>query len=164
MILRKLIGHKFTFCAGVGSGRYGVGQGGQRMHPELVFLPEIKSGVRSMLKFYGYKKCSTCRKAENALVKLGRDYLFIDITENPPSQNALKKMVGQSGAELKKFFNTSGLQYKELNIKDKVKTLSQTDILSLLASNGRLLKRPIVTDGVHTTVGFDETQFQKAWK
>ncbi len=117
-----------------------------------------------MMKFFGYKKCSTCRKAEKALEKIGRDYQFIDITENPPSQAALKKMVEQSGAELKKFFNTSGVQYKELNIKDKVKSLSDSGILSLLASNGRLLKRPLVTDGERTTVGFDEATFPKAWK
>jgi glutaredoxin len=55
-----------------------------------------------MLKFYGYKKCDTCRKAEKALAKLGREYEFIDITLDPPAQASLKKMVGQSGAELKK--------------------------------------------------------------
>lgn len=117
-----------------------------------------------MLKFYGYKKCDTCRKAEKALEKLGREYEFIDITEAPPSAPALKKMVQQSGAELKKFFNTSGVQYKELNIKDKVKGMGEAEILSLLAGNGRLVKRPIVTDGTRSTVGFDETAFAKTWK
>src|SRR4051812_14620621 len=61
-----------------------------------------------MLKFYGYKKCDTCRKAEKALAKLGKEYEFVDITLEPPSQSGLKKIVQQSGAELKKFFNTSG--------------------------------------------------------
>jgi arsenate reductase (glutaredoxin) len=117
-----------------------------------------------MLKFYGYKKCSTCRKAEKALEKLGKPYEFVDITETPPSQQALKKMVQQSGAELKKFFNTSGVQYKELNIKDKVASMTEAQILGMLAGNGRLLKRPLVSDGVKSTVGFDETIFSKVWK
>jgi arsenate reductase len=117
-----------------------------------------------MLKFYGYKKCDTCRKAEKALAKLGREYEFVDITEAPPSQAALKAIVRQSGAELKKFFNTSGVQYKELGIKDKVPGMTETQILAMLAGNGRLLKRPLVSDGDKSTVGFDEAAFAKAWK
>ena len=117
-----------------------------------------------MITFYGYKKCDTCRKAEKALAKLGREYAFVDITEAPPAQAALKKMVQQSGAELKKFFNTSGVQYKELGIKDKVPGMSETQVLAMLSGNGRLLKRPIVTDGARSTVGFDEAAFAKAWK
>lgn len=117
-----------------------------------------------MLTFYGYKKCDTCRKAEKALAKLGREYSFVDITEAPPSQAALKKIVQQSGAELKKFFNTSGVQYKELGIKDKAPKMSEAQILEMLAGNGRLLKRPLVTDGSKSTVGFDEAAFAKAWR
>ncbi len=117
-----------------------------------------------MLKFYGYKKCDTCRKAEKALTKLGKAYEFVDITMDPPSQGGLKKIVQQSGAELKKFFNTSGVQYKELNIKDKVPGMTETQILAMLSANGRLLKRPLVTDGTQSTVGFDEAAFAKAWK
>lgn len=117
-----------------------------------------------MLKFYGYKKCNTCRNAEKALAAMGRTYEFVDITEAPPGRAALKKIVDQSGAELKKFFNTSGVQYKELNIKDKVKGMSEAQILDMLAGNGRLLKRPLVTDGTKSTVGFDEAVFSKAWK
>jgi arsenate reductase len=117
-----------------------------------------------MLTFYGYKKCDTCRKAEKALAKLGREYAFVDITENPPTRSALKKIVDQSGAELKKFFNTSGVQYKELKIKDKVPKLDEAGVLDLLAGNGRLIKRPLVTDGSKSTVGFDEATFARAWK
>lgn len=117
-----------------------------------------------MLKFYGYKKCSTCRKAEKALAKSGREFEFIDITEAPPSQAALKRIVQQSGAELKKFFNTSGVQYKELKIKDKVADMGEAEILAMLAGNGRLVKRPLVTDGSRSTVGFDEKVFVKTWK
>ncbi|MDQ3001433.1 MAG: Spx/MgsR family RNA polymerase-binding regulatory protein [Fibrobacterota bacterium] len=117
-----------------------------------------------MLKFYGYKKCNTCRNAEKVLTKLGKTYEFVDITEAPPSQAALKKIIQQSGMELKKFFNTSGVQYKELNIKDKVTGMNESQILAMLAGNGRLLKRPLVTDGTKSTVGFDEAAFSKAWK
>jgi arsenate reductase len=117
-----------------------------------------------MLTFYGYKKCDTCRKAEKALAKLGKEYAFVDITEAPPAQTALKKMVRQSGAELKRFFNTSGVQYKELGIKDKVPGMTEAQILAMLSGNGRLLKRPLVTDGSKSTVGFDEPVFAKTWK
>jgi arsenate reductase len=117
-----------------------------------------------MLKFYGYKKCSTCRKAEKALEKLGKPYEFVDITEAPPSQAALKQIIKQSGAELRKFFNTSGVQYKELKIKDKVGGMNESQIVTLLAGNGRLLKRPLVTDGSRSTVGFDEARFSQTWK
>jgi arsenate reductase len=117
-----------------------------------------------MLTFYGYKKCDTCRKAEKSLAKLGREYAFVDITENPPSRAALGKIVAQSGAELKKFFNTSGIQYKELGIKDKAPEMSEAEILAMLAGNGRLIKRPLVTDGTKSTVGYDEAAFAKAWK
>lgn len=116
-----------------------------------------------MLRFYGYKKCDTCRKAEKALGKAGREYEFIDITEAPPDQAALERIVRQSGAELKKFFNTSGVQYKELKIKDKVAGMGEAEILALLAGNGRLIKRPLVTDGARSTVGFDEAAFAKIW-
>jgi arsenate reductase (glutaredoxin) len=116
------------------------------------------------LKFYGYKRCDTCRKAEKALAKLGKEYEFVDITLEPPAPGALQKIVLQSGAELKKFFNTSGVQYKELNIKDKVPGMTEAQILTMLAGNGRLLKRPLVTDGDKSTVGFDEAGFTKAWK
>ena len=116
-----------------------------------------------MLKFYGYKRCSTCRKAEKALEKLGHTYEFVDITESPPSPPILNKIIQQSGAELRKFFNTSGVQYKELKIKDRVGAMTPAQIVTMLAANGRLLKRPLVTDGKRSTVGFEEASFFKAW-
>lgn len=115
------------------------------------------------LRFYGYKKCSTCRQAEKALLGMGRAYDFIDITENPPQKEGLRTLVRQSGADLKRFFNTSGVQYRELGIKDRLPDLSEGQILDLLSENGRLLKRPLVTDGKKTTVGFDPAAFQSAW-
>jgi arsenate reductase len=120
-----------------------------------------------MIKFYGYKKCGTCRKAEKALQNYlggkGEQYTFIDVTETPPNANALKKIAAQADVELKKMFNTSGVQYRELNIKEKLPAMSDKDILDLLAGNGRLIKRPLVTDGVKTTIGYKEEDFKKAW-
>lgn len=117
-----------------------------------------------MIKFYGYKKCSTCRKAEKVLEKYKIDYKYIDITENPPVASALKKMLRQSDAEIKKLFNTSGMQYRELKIKDKLPKFTENEIFKLLAGNGRLIKRPLLTDGKQTTIGFNEAQFKQTWK
>lgn len=116
-----------------------------------------------MIKFYGYKKCGTCRKAEKILVKLGLEYTFIDITESPPTAVNLKKMAIQAGISPRKLFNTSGVQYREQDIKSRLPELSEAMIFSLLASNGRLIKRPIVSDGQRTTVGFQEPHFLKTW-
>jgi arsenate reductase len=116
-----------------------------------------------MITFYGYKKCSTCRKAEKALEAQNIPYTFCDITETPPNKTALKKILEQSGLPLKKLFNTSGEQYKLLGIKDKVGSMTDAQALELLAGNGRLIKRPLVTDGAKATVGFDEAVFGKAW-
>lgn len=116
-----------------------------------------------MIKLYGYKKCGTCRKAESSLTRVGLDYTFIDITEKPPSASALKTMAAQAGRDLKKMFNTSGVVYREKNIKVKLPDMSDAEILKLLASDGRLIKRPIVTDGTTTTVGYDDAEFKRAW-
>jgi arsenate reductase len=117
-----------------------------------------------MLKFHGYKKCSTCRKAEQALSKAGVTYEFSDITEALPSKTELKRVLALSGLPVRKLFNTSGEQYKLLGIKDKLPKLTEDAALALLAGNGRLIKRPIVTDGKRATVGFDAGEFGKAWK
>jgi arsenate reductase len=116
-----------------------------------------------MITFYGYKKCSTCRNAEKALDAAGKKHVFVDITETPPSKAELKRIHAQSGLPLKKLFNTSGEQYKLLGIKDKLGSLSDSEALDLLAGNGRLIKRPLVTDGKKSTVGLDPKVFQEAW-
>jgi arsenate reductase (glutaredoxin) len=117
-----------------------------------------------MITFHGYKKCSTCRKAEKALEAAGIPYTFVDITETPPSKSALKKILELSGVPVRKLFNTSGEQYKLLGIKDKVGVLTDAAALELLAGNGRLIKRPLVSDGVRATVGFDPETFIKTWR
>jgi arsenate reductase (glutaredoxin) len=117
----------------------------------------------SDITFYGYKKCSTCRKAEKALEAAGVAYTYIDITEKPPTAKAIKAMVEACGFPLRKAFNTSGEVYKALNLKDKIEAMSEADMLKMLAGQGRLCKRPMVTDGKSATIGFDEKAFKKVW-
>ncbi|GJL75836.1 arsenate reductase family protein [Nitrosomonas sp.] len=117
-----------------------------------------------MLKFYGYKKCGTCRKAEKFLQQAGIAFEFVDIMENPPSANELAAITELADMPLNKFFNTSGVQYRELKIKEKLPALSDREILALLASNGRLIKRPLIIDKKHATVGFNEEKFSKIWR
>jgi arsenate reductase (glutaredoxin) len=115
------------------------------------------------VKFYTYPKCGTCRKAKKWLDDNGVSYEEIHIVENPPSKEEIKAYYEQSGLELKKFFNTSGMKYRELGLKDKMKTATEEELLDLLASDGMLIKRPLVTDGKHATVGFKEEQFKEVW-
>lgn len=114
-----------------------------------------------MMKFYSYNKCGTCRKAKSFLDGGKIQYEEIDITLNPPPKATLKKALQAKG--LQKLFNTSGVQYRELKIKDKLKTLTESEALDLLASNGRLIKRPIATDGDTVTVGFDPEEYKSVW-
>ncbi len=116
-----------------------------------------------MLRFFGYKKCGTCRKAEQVLARLGLDYQFIDITEHPPTAKAIERMAAQAGVGPRRLFNTSGAQYREQDIKRRLPALGERQILELLAGNGRLIKRPLVTDGRRTTVGFQEEEFLRTW-
>ncbi|WP_153125929.1 arsenate reductase family protein [Peribacillus tepidiphilus] len=116
-----------------------------------------------MLTFYWYPKCGTCQKAKKWLEVHQIQYNDIHIVENPPSKETLEDLYKKSGLELKKFFNTSGQKYRELGIKDRIKTASETELLELLASDGMLIKRPIVTDGKKVTVGFKEEEFEKNW-
>ncbi|WP_336883319.1 arsenate reductase family protein [Priestia koreensis] len=115
------------------------------------------------VKFYSYPKCSTCRKAKKWLDDHGVAYEEIHIIENPPSKEELKAIYETSGFEIKKLFNTSGMKYRELGLKDKVSTASDDELLDLLASDGMLIKRPLLTDGKNVTVGFKEEQFEQVW-
>lgn len=114
-----------------------------------------------MIKLYGYMKCGTCRKAIKWLYTHGVEYQFIDITEKPPTRALLKALLKQY--QLKQLFNTSGVMYRELGIKDKLPSMSPADAVDLLATNGKLCKRPVVTDGTRHTVGFKEDAFAEVW-
>lgn len=115
------------------------------------------------ITLYGYKKCGTCKKAEKHLEAKGVEYSFIDITEKPPSLAQLKKIHKLSGEDIAKFYNTSGKKYKEGNIKEVRKTLDEKGQLELLASDGYLLKRPLITDGSSATVGYKEDVIEATW-
>ncbi|MCM3567527.1 arsenate reductase family protein [Neobacillus mesonae] len=115
------------------------------------------------LTFYWYPKCGTCRNAKKWLDTHNISYEAVHIVDNPPSREELDKLYKNSGLELKKFFNTSGQKYRELGLKDKIKTASESDLLDLLASDGMLIKRPVLTDGEHVTVGFKEEDYEKIW-
>ena len=116
-----------------------------------------------MIRFFGYDRCSTCRDAKKQLDAAGVEYKDIDITENPPPASLLNAIVKQGDYTLKQLFNTSGIQYRELKMKDKLPTLSQAEAIKLLASNGKLCKRPIVSDGERHTVGYKADLFGDVW-
>lgn len=111
--------------------------------------------------FYWYPKCGTCRKAKKWLDEHGVAVREIHIVDNPPAKDELAELYRKSGLPLKKFFNTSGMKYRQLGLKDKVSTASEEELLELLASDGMLIKRPILTDGNHVIVGFNEAQYEK---
>lgn len=116
-----------------------------------------------MLLFYGYKKCGTSRKAEKFLNTHQIAYEFIDITQNPPDQAQLERLIAQSGQPVRKFFNTSGQVYRQLGLKDKLKDMQEGEMISLLARNGKLIKRPLVSNGTISSVGFREAEFEQKW-
>jgi arsenate reductase len=116
-----------------------------------------------MLTFYHYARCNTCVKAKKYLASKGYTLKEIDITTCPPPAAELKAFIAKSERTYTAFLNRSGVQYREKNMKEKVKRLTEDEIVKMLASEGRLIKRPIVTDGSKVTVGFDESEFKRVW-
>lgn len=109
--------------------------------------------------FICYPKCSTCQKAKRWLDENNIDYTERHIVETNPTYDELKEWYSKSGLPLKKFFNTSGLLYKEMQLKDKLPTMSEEEQLSLLASNGMLVKRPLLVKDNMVLVGFKEVEW-----
>lgn len=109
--------------------------------------------------FIWYPKCSTCQKAKKWLDEHNLKYTERHIVEDNPSYEELKAWYEKSGLDLKKFFNTSGLLYKEMELKSKLPSMSDEEQLKLLAANGMLVKRPIVVDGERVLVGFKEGEW-----
>ncbi len=114
------------------------------------------------MKLYGYKKCSSCRDAEKLLKSAGIDFEFIDITTTPPSASELRQILKISGLELKKLWNTSGDVYRSMGLKDKLPNMNEEQCLELLSREGRLIKRPLITDGKVATVGAN-LESMKVW-
>lgn len=116
------------------------------------------------LTYYEYPKCTTCRKAVKWLEENEIKVKKVNIAETPPSEETLAEIVTASGLELKKFFNTSGKVYRELNLKDKLASMTDEEKIALLASDGMLIKRPIIFGNGKATVGFKEETFEEMWK
>lgn len=112
--------------------------------------------------FVCYPKCTTCQKAKKWLEANGIDFEERHIKENNPTVEEIKEWHKKSGLPLKSFFNTSGLLYKELKLKEKLPAMSENERYSLLASDGMLVKRPIVVSDGFVLVGFKEAEWKAA--
>ncbi len=104
--------------------------------------------------FLQYPKCTTCQRAKQWLDAVGLEYTDRHIKENPPTLEELREWHAKSGLPLRKFFNTSGLLYKSMGLKDKLPTMSEEEQLRLLSTDGMLVKRPILIDGDIVLIGF----------
>ena len=109
--------------------------------------------------FLCYPRCTTCQKAKKWLDENNLEYTERHIVENNPTYDELKEWYKKSGLPIKKFFNTSGLLYKEMQLKDKLPGMSEEDQLELLATNGMLVKRPLVVSDGFVLVGFKEAEW-----
>ena len=114
--------------------------------------------------FVCYPKCSTCRKARNWLDENNAQYTERHIVEDNPTFEELKEWHDKSGLPVKQFFNTSGMLYRDMQLKDKLPQMSEEEQLELLASNGMLVKRPIAVDGDTVLVGFKEADWAEKLK
>ena len=112
-----------------------------------------------MVKFICYPKCTTCQKARKWLDNNQIEYEFRDIKLDNPTLDELTEWHKKSGLPLKKFFNTSGLLYKSLDLKNKLPTMSENEMLKLLASDGMLVKRPLLVGDDFVLVGFKDTEW-----
>lgn len=112
---------------------------------------------------YHYPACDTCRSAVKWLRERGAELELVHLFDHPPSPQELASLIAKSGLDVKKFFNTSGEVYKAEKLKDRLPGLSESEMIELLASNGRLIKRPLVMDGERVTVGFKEETFAEVW-
>lgn len=109
--------------------------------------------------FIEYPKCSTCQKAKKWLDEHNVEYTARHIVEDNPSYEELKEWYEMSDLPLKRFFNTSGMLYKEMHLKDKLSSMSEEEQLKLLATNGMLVKRPLVVAGETVLTGFKEAEW-----
>lgn len=114
--------------------------------------------------FIEYPKCSTCQKAKKWLDENGVEYTDRHIVENNPAYEELKEWYERSGLPLKKFFNTSGMLYKSMQLKDKLPTMSDDEQLKLLATDGMLVKRPLIVSDDFVLTGFREKEWTEKLK
>ena len=114
-----------------------------------------------MLKVYCYSKCSTCKKALKWLEEKGIKHEVVDIKADHPDEETLRKYYAMSGLTLKRFFNTSGMQYRELELSKKLPDMSEDEQFRLLASDGMLVKRPLLVGKDFVLTGFKEEEWKK---
>lgn len=114
--------------------------------------------------FVYYPRCSTCQKAKKWLDENNLKYTERHIVEDNPTYEDLKDWYSRSGLPLKKFFNTSGLLYKDMKLKDKLPGMSEDEQLKLLATNGMLVKRPVLVNGDTVLLGFKEAEWVEKLK
>lgn len=114
-----------------------------------------------MLRIYTYEKCGTCRSAIKFVTARGWKAEVIPIREQPPTKAELKKMLNLVGGEVRRLFNTSGLDYKVLGMKDKLPAMNEAEVIDLLSKNGNLVKRPFVLSAKGGTVGFKQEDWEK---
>ncbi len=108
-----------------------------------------------------YPKCTTCKKAQKWLDEHGKSYELRDIKENNPTYEELREWYKKSGLPLKRFFNTSGVLYKSMALKEKLPEMTEEEQLQLLATDGMLVKRPLLISGDSVFVGFKEADWNK---
>lgn len=110
--------------------------------------------------FVNYPKCSTCKKARKFLEEKGVAFEDRDIKEQNPTVDELKEWIAKSGLPVKKFFNTSGMLYRQMELKDKLLNMSEQEMIELLATDGMLVKRPILVSEDKVLVGFRQAEWE----
>lgn len=118
----------------------------------------IKTAV---IRIYTYEKCDTCRKALKFLAARGVEPQVVPIREQPPTKAELKRMLALMGGDLRKLFNTSGRDYKELGMRDRLPEMTEAEALDLLSKNGNLVKRPFLLTEAGGTVGYKEAEWRE---
>lgn len=113
-----------------------------------------------MLRIYSYEKCSTCRHALKFASARGWKTEVIPIRERPPTRSELKQMLGHLNGDIRRLFNTSGLDYRAMGMKDRLPALSEAEAIELLSQNGNLVKRPFALGAKGGTVGFQPEEWE----
>lgn len=116
------------------------------------------------MDFYCHPRCSTCKKAQKWLDEQGVAYQFINLLETTPSKETWVTILEKTDRPLKSYFNTSGMVYRENNLKDKLPEMTLEEAADWLSSNGMVVKRPFAIEGNRHTSGFKETEYETIWK
>ena len=156
---------KWISCEGGVAFTQNIPQGSEVYRPASGFMKPCRNGVINKkeavrMLFLEYLQCSACQKAKKWLDEHQIPYEDRHIVENNPTFEELKDWYERSGLPLKKFFNTSGMLYKEMKLKDKLPEMSEEEQLKLLATNGMLVKRPLIVDGDRVLTGFKMAEWE----